>query len=95
MKRIIPILALAAVGAFVVPVDAQDRRATNRVAKNKAQGKVNWVEHLGDQNHLHVSVGDHALVTLADPQSDLKRDDPVNVQVTKPLFFGADGERMR
>ena len=66
-----------------------------RVAKDKAQGIVNWVEHLGDQNHLHVSVGDHALVTLADPQSDLKRDDSVNVQVTKPLFFGADGERMR
>ena len=25
---------------------------------------VDWVEHLGDQNHLHLTVGSRKLVTL-------------------------------
>lgn len=67
----------------------------SRARNGRAAGKVDWVEHLGDQNHLHVSVGDHKLVTLVEPSSTLKKGDMVNLKATKPLFFGADGERVR
>src|SRR6202790_3590375 len=29
--------------------------------------RVHWVEHLGDQNHVHLKLANHSLVTLADP----------------------------
>jgi len=66
-----------------------------RALNGKAQDQVDWIEHLGDQNHLHVSLGEHKLVTLADPASGLKRGDRVKVEVSEPLYFGADGERLR
>jgi multiple sugar transport system ATP-binding protein len=66
-----------------------------RSGNGKAQGKVEWIEHLGDQNHLHVSVGEHHLVTLAEPTSDLKKGDAVVIRLTRPLFFEANGGRLR
>jgi multiple sugar transport system ATP-binding protein len=66
-----------------------------RARNGKAQGLVEWIEHLGDQNHLHVALGEHKLVTLAGPMSDLKRGDRVTVEVSEPLYFGADGGRLR
>ena len=36
-----------------------------------AHAKVEWIEHLGDQNHLHLAVGEHKLVTLVDPEVEL------------------------
>jgi multiple sugar transport system ATP-binding protein len=69
-----------------------------RIAKavnGAAIGKVDWIEHLGDQNHLHVSVGNHKLVTLADPSSDLASGDTVSLAFVNPLFFDAAGGRVR
>ena len=51
----------------------QDDRRPHRASDDRqganghADGTVDWIEHLGDQNHLHVTVGDHKLVTLTDP----------------------------
>jgi multiple sugar transport system ATP-binding protein len=53
------------------------------------------VEHLGDQNHLHVMLADTAVVVLADPDSPLHVGDAVALQPESPLFFGADGGRLR
>src|ERR1700757_3629335 len=36
---------------------------------------VHWVEHLGDQNHVHLKLSTHSLVTLADPIRPLKAGD--------------------
>ena len=66
-----------------------------RSANGHALGRVDWIEHLGDQNHLHVTIGEHALVTLAEPTSDLKKNDAVEVRLTNPLFFDASGQRLR
>ena len=33
----------------------------------RATAMVDWIEHLGDQNHLHLSLGGHKLVTLVEP----------------------------
>jgi multiple sugar transport system ATP-binding protein len=60
--------------------------------------QVHWVEHLGDQNHVHLKLAAHSLVTLADPVQELKAGDQVSLEFTEPLYFdqagnlvGADG----
>ena len=58
-------------------------------------GKVEWIEHLGDQNYLHVSVGEHRLVTLSASDSELEAGDTVAIKAVKPLFFDASGARIR
>src|SRR5215475_6721197 len=46
-----------------------------------ARGKVTWIEHLGDRNHLHVKVGENDVVTLADPDAGLGVSDDVAIEV--------------
>lgn len=60
-----------------------------------ANGTLDWVEHLGDQNHMHVRLGDHRLTMLADPRSDLVAGDDLIVQFDAPLYFDEDGRRIR
>jgi multiple sugar transport system ATP-binding protein len=57
-------------------------------------GTVDWIEHLGDQNHLHVNVGEHRLVTLVDPEADLAEGDLVSLGLVNPLYFDASGNRI-
>ena len=66
-----------------------------RAAAGTAVGRVTWVEHLGDQNHLHVRIGDTDVVTLSDPDSGLEHGDPVAIDFVSPLFFDASGARIR
>src|SRR5271170_7190545 len=61
----------------------------------RASGRVRWVEHLGDQDHLHVDLGARDFITLADPDSGLGPGDEVAIALTDPLFFNAAGERVR
>jgi multiple sugar transport system ATP-binding protein len=71
---------------------------TEHVAITRANGgahaKVEWIEHLGDQNHLHLAVGEHKLVTLVDPEVDLAVGDAIDITLRQPLYFGSDGERI-
>jgi multiple sugar transport system ATP-binding protein len=64
-------------------------------ANGHAVGRVKWIEHLGDQNHLHVTINDTDVVTLCDRDTGLAVGDAVDVELTAPLFFAADGERVR
>jgi multiple sugar transport system ATP-binding protein len=68
----------------------QIAKATN----GSAVGKVDWIEHLGDQNHLHIVVGEHRIVTLADPETDLAKGDGVSLALVDPLYFDAFGNRI-
>ncbi|ESZ25899.1 MULTISPECIES: ABC transporter ATP-binding protein [unclassified Mesorhizobium] len=65
-----------------------------KAANGHADGVVDWVEHLGDQNHLHVTVGTKKLVTLTDPDTDLAQGDRVVIRYRAPLYFDADGQRL-
>ncbi|MER9964132.1 ABC transporter ATP-binding protein [Mesorhizobium sp. M0045] len=65
-----------------------------KAANGHADGVVDWVEHLGDQNHLHVTVGTRKLVTLTDPDTDLAQGDRIMIRYRSPLYFGADGRRL-
>jgi multiple sugar transport system ATP-binding protein len=59
-------------------------------------GRVRWIEHLGDQNHLHVRVADSTdVVTLVDADTDLAAGDEVAIEMLAPLFFDARGDRVR
>ncbi|MDZ7599831.1 MAG: ABC transporter ATP-binding protein [Hoeflea sp.] len=60
----------------------------------QGNGRVDWIEHLGDQNHLHILVDGQKITLLADPYSGFKAGDPVSVSLKQPLFFGADDRRI-
>ena len=66
-------------------------RATNGVST----GRLDWIEHLGDQNHLHIRIGDFKLTTLADPRSELSPGDRLQITPQSPLFFDENGRRIR
>ena len=57
-------------------------------------GTVQRIEHLGDQNHIHLAVGEQTLVTLGDPTSDLHAGERIDIRLENPLFFDRDGERI-
>jgi multiple sugar transport system ATP-binding protein len=63
-------------------------------ANGHADGTVDWVEHLGDQNHLHVTVKDKKLITLTDTDTPLKKGDQVTIRLRNPLFFDGAGNRI-
>jgi multiple sugar transport system ATP-binding protein len=56
--------------------------------------RVHWVEHLGDQNHVHLDLAGHPLVTLADPAQPLKAGDQVSLELADPLYFDESGRRI-
>ena len=58
-------------------------------------GRVHRVEHLGDQNHVHIEYRGQALVTLADPHHPLAAGQEVGLSLIDPLFFDAAGRRIR
>jgi multiple sugar transport system ATP-binding protein len=58
------------------------------------RARVHWVEHLGDQNHVHLKLDTHSLVTMADPAQDLKAGDEVSLEFTAPLYFDQAGNRI-
>jgi multiple sugar transport system ATP-binding protein len=58
------------------------------------QARVHWVEHLGDQNHVHLKLKAHSLVTLADPAQELKAGDEVSLEFMEPLYFDQSGNRI-
>jgi multiple sugar transport system ATP-binding protein len=58
------------------------------------RARVHWVEHLGDQNHVHLKLEAHSLVTLADPSQELKAGDEVSLEFKEPLYFDQSGNRI-
>ena len=65
-----------------------------KAAYGAAAGKVAWIEHLGDHNHLHVSVAGGEVVTLADLDAGLAVGDDVSIEFNRPLFFDREGNRI-
>ena len=64
-------------------------------APQAAAGRVRRVEHLGDQTRLHLSVNGIDLVTLAEPHTGVQPGEEVAVAPVAPLFFDAEGRRLR
>jgi len=55
---------------------------------------IQRIEPLGDQTRLHLSVAEHALVTLTDPHTGLTAGDSVRITLSSPLFFDSTGMRV-
>ena len=85
--------AIAPPAAAVIGARTEHTRIY-KATNGAAIGKVTWIEHLGDRNHLHVAVEADDLVTLADPESGLEVGDSVTVDFMRPLFFDTAGNRV-
>lgn len=59
------------------------------------EGRVARVEHLGDQSRVHFEADGVEIVALADPHAGLRAGDRARIGVRDPLFFDADGRRIR
>jgi multiple sugar transport system ATP-binding protein len=57
-------------------------------------GRVHRIEHLGDQNHVHLEYRGQMLVTLADPHQPLEAGQDVALQLIAPLYFDVTGRRI-
>ena len=57
-------------------------------------GRVHRVEHLGEQNHVHLDYKGATLVTLADPHQPLQAGQEVELRLVDPLCFDRAGQRI-
>jgi multiple sugar transport system ATP-binding protein len=92
----INLLPASLFGALPAAAATVGARTEHLVVRKDPGGaaRVRWIEHLGDQNHLHLDLAGHSLVTLVDPYSDLVPGDAVSVSLDRPLLFDADGARV-
>jgi multiple sugar transport system ATP-binding protein len=60
----------------------------------KGEAVVDWIEHLGDQNRLHVRLGESRLTALITPDAKFQPNEHVSLRLVEPLYFDAAGERI-
>jgi multiple sugar transport system ATP-binding protein len=68
-----------------------------RIGKSDGNGivaRVHRIEHLGDQNHVHLQYRGETLLTLADPRQPLEAGQEVSLRLASPLYFDAAGQRL-
>ena len=89
------LLPVANMPAGTVTVGARtEHLQIGQVQEGSGMGTVQRIEHLGDQNHIHLAVGAHTLVTLAGLMSELCTGERIDIRLENPLFFDRDGERI-
>jgi multiple sugar transport system ATP-binding protein len=94
--NLVPRSLFPGVAAPVATVTIGVRTEHLRIRRSETGvGRVKRIEHLGDQNHLHVTLADTDVVVLTDPDEGLNVGDCVVLELTAPLYFGADGTRLR
>ncbi|WP_299372870.1 ABC transporter ATP-binding protein [uncultured Tateyamaria sp.] len=59
------------------------------------EAQVQRVEHLGDQNRLHLTLKGHPIITIADPATDYPTGTTLRIAPKNPLCFDAAGNRIR
>ena len=82
------LLPVAGKPAGTVTVGARtEHLLIERAPDGSGTGTVQRIEHLGDQSHLHLAVGDHVLVTLGDPASRLRAGDSDRPPAREPAVL--------
>ena len=66
-----------------------------KAANGSALGTVEWIEHLGDQSHLHIRVGEKRITSLVAADAPYATGDGVDIGFNNPLYFDAAGRRVR
>jgi len=87
-------LDAALVGLRTEHVQLHRRSKLRATVPGDISARVKRIEHLGDQNHLHLAVGEHDLVMLADPALVFHDGETVDLRLENPLFFNAEGHRI-
>jgi len=59
------------------------------------ESEVVRVERLGDQTRLHLKANGAELMTLTDPHTTLKKGDTIAISPLDPLYFDANGDRLK
>ncbi len=59
------------------------------------EASVERVERLGDQTRLHLKLGEQDLIVLTDPHTKSAKGDMVKISPKDPLYFDANGERIK
>jgi multiple sugar transport system ATP-binding protein len=99
----INLLPRAVVGNLAAPTatatvgvrpDAMRLAHANGHDSGHVRAQVRRIEHLGDQKHVHVALGDTELITLCHDVSGLEPGRAVSVEFTAPLYFDAAGQRI-
>lgn len=75
-------------------VGARTEHLEIQAGHGSANAEIDWIEHLGDQSHLHLRIAGHKLVTLANPYVPVKPGDKITLTLKDPLYFGSDGQRL-
>jgi multiple sugar transport system ATP-binding protein len=55
---------------------------------------IRRIEHLGDQTRLHLTLGPHELITLANTETRLSTGDRIAIRPQSALWFDASGNRI-
>ena len=84
----------APAGAAILGLRTEHLRISP-AANGDATARIDWIEHLGDQTHLHVTLEDQRITTLADPETEFGVGDGVAIATANPLYFANDGTRIR
>jgi multiple sugar transport system ATP-binding protein len=94
----INLLPRALVGSHPAPENAAmlGARTEHIVVKSSKSGEavVEWVEHLGDQNRLHIKLRGHDITTLVPPDSAFQPGNSVSLKFQDPLYFDSSGARI-
>ena len=97
--NILPLSAFPALsapaGATTLGLRTEHIRIDATASPTGISGIVTWIEHLGDQDYVHVDIGGHDVVTLADPERGVQANDKITMTPIAPLYFDAAGERVR
>jgi multiple sugar transport system ATP-binding protein len=64
-------------------------------APSSVAGSVGRIEHLGDQTRAHLNVNGTTIITLVGSHTRLQQGETLPIAPLSPLFFDADGTRIR
>jgi multiple sugar transport system ATP-binding protein len=92
--NLLPAAIFAGAPASATTIGARTEHLTIARGGGDVSATVKRIEHLGDQSHLHLDLGDRAVVTLSDPEARLGAGDVVSLRLNNPLFFDAAGRRI-
>jgi multiple sugar transport system ATP-binding protein len=64
------------------------------IADANGPAEITQVEHLGSENHLHLSMNGHRLITLTAPHQQWQPGNRARVALNRALFFNAAGHAL-
>lgn len=93
--NLLPVAALPAngapAGATMVGVRTEH---IELIPDAEGPAEINRVEHLGSENHVHLTMNGHRLVTLAAPDQAWRSGARARIALRQPLYFDAAGGRL-